>query len=154
MANDLAYNRVDRAGRLLLGTLEGQRVSVTEGPGGAWSRSRQVQYYEGPLASWGLLRRHLAEGELYPISALTDLAWAEFAAPEGRDLRYLQAVYLVRYLLDGGGEALAARFRGYLEALAAGSGIETLPLNQVLAVTWDQLEQGFRDWLSAGPPAR
>ena len=43
LANDLAYNRVDRAGRLLLGTLEGQRVSVTEGPGGAWNRSRHFR---------------------------------------------------------------------------------------------------------------
>lgn len=58
---------------------------------------------------------------------------------------YEQSALLVRYLL--GTETLAPRFRAFLQDLAGGEPYTAEALRQALALSWTELDHGFREWL-------
>ncbi len=149
MANDLAFCRLDRSGRPVLGSLGGRSV-VVEHPvwlaGGESRIDREIRL-QGPLASLSLVRDRRREGDGPPLEVLTDLEWSEFLEPADRARRYDESAFLVRYLLEGDDE-LAAAFRGYLADLASGAAAGHEPLAGRLGRGWPELERGFSGWLS------
>ncbi len=149
MANDLAFCRLDRSGRPVLGSLGGRSV-VVERPvwlaGGESRVDREIRL-EGPLASLSLVRDRRRAGAGPALEVLTDLDWSEFLEPAGRPARYDDSAFLVRFLLEGGDE-LAAAFRGYLADLASGAAAGREPLAGRLGLGWPELERDFAAWLS------
>ncbi len=147
IANDLAYCRLDRAGRLQPQTLGGQGF-IVEIPGPADRFGRRAfsgtVHIEGPLASLSLLKRKIAAGEAVPLPELLDLTWREFVAPEGRELRYVESTFLVRYLLD---ELSADAFRRFLTDLQAGGAADAPALLGAMDVGWERLASGFERWI-------
>ncbi len=154
MANDLAYCRLDGDGRLDLGTLAGSR-RIHEGArfgGRGGVRVERTLYSIGPAASLDLVRRHAAARTLVPLTTLLDLPWGAFVDPRGRELRYVQSAFWVRYLLDGDARTAAA-FRAFLAAAAAGERAHAAALAAHLERPWTELEAAFRRWLLDQVPA-
>jgi hypothetical protein len=141
LANDLAYCEADGEGRLRLGTLGGEQMVRGRGPGTV------VLRLSGPRAALESALRNQAEHRSLPLTVLLDLAWSEFVYPEGREARYIQSTFLVRFLLDGQRGAHAAAFRGWIEALAAGGGREPGEFFSRLGGTPERLEREFDAWL-------
>jgi hypothetical protein len=77
------------------------------------------------------------------VEELLRMERAPFLAGEG-ELHYALSALWVRYLLDGG---LAAPFRAWLAAVAAGGDAGPEALRSHLGRDWTRLEQGFRAWL-------
>ncbi len=147
IANDLAYCQLDRAGRLEPGTLGG-RGFIAEIPGppdrfGVRGFSGTI-HIEGPVASLSLLKRSVAAGESVPLPELLDLTWREFVEPRGRQLRYVESTFLVRYLLD---ELDGSGLRGFLAAYQAGSEGGPATLLTALGLDWQELTAGFHRWI-------
>ncbi len=149
MANDLAFCRLDRSGRPALGSLGGFSVVVEHPvwlPGGESRVDREIRL-EGPLASLSLVRDRRRTGEGPTLEELTGLDWSEFLEPAGRPGRYDESAFLVRYLLESGGDERAAGFRGYLSDLATGAATGRESLAERLGRGWPDLERGLNDWL-------
>ncbi len=147
IANDLAYCRLDHAGRLLPRTLGGQGF-IAEIPGpadrfGVRSFSGTI-HIEGPVASLSLLKRSVADGETVPLPELLDLTWREFVDPAGRELRYIESTFLVRYLLDG---LDGSGFRAFLAGYQAGAEGDAPTLLTALGLDWRELTAGFHKWV-------
>lgn len=85
----------------------------------------------------------LDEGAAPSVEELLRMERAPFLAGEG-ELHYALSALWVRYLLDGG---LAAPFRAWLAAVAAGGDAGPEALRSHLGRDWTRLEQGFRAWL-------
>jgi hypothetical protein len=148
IANDLAYCQLDRQNRLQPGTLGG-KAFIAEVPGPVDRFGRRsfsgTFHIEGPLASLSLLKRNVEEKSITPLPELLDLTWREFVDPAGRELRYVQSVFLVRYLLDElGGEG----FRSFLESYQAGGEGDGDHLLATLGLTWEQLSAGWESWIA------
>lgn len=158
LAEDLSYGRI----------LEDGELRVEELGGGVSSREQERRMAGGLVhleqereisgARAGLLRlaRAAEEGELTSLEELTHLSWGRFVQPAGRQLRYAQAGFFVRFLLGQG--KLARGFRAYLEGVAAGEGADRQTLLGHLGEDWTGLERRFRAWLrrqlrSASPAA-
>lgn len=136
IADDLAQSKVDDvSGRLVPGTLGG--VTVRAGA--------RIQMF-GPRAALQQLVVALDEGKTLPLSELLGLEWGAFVRGEG-NLNYAHSSFWVRYLLDGEGEALAPRFRAFLDAVAAGEPPAPETLRVMLGRSWPELESGFRVWV-------
>ncbi len=147
IANDLAYCRLDKSGRPLPQTLGGKGfIAEIPGPVDQFGRRRfaGTLHVEGPLASLGRLQRALAAGEAVPLPRLLDLTWREFVAPEGRELRYIQSTFLVRYLLDGlDGDS----FKRFLNDFQDGADADAAALLSAIGRDWGELATGFADWV-------
>ena len=179
LANDLAFCRIDARGHTRLGSLGG-RSAVIEQPeydqGGFIRLDRRV-HLTGPMASLRAVQERWRTAEAPSVARLTDLVWSEFTDPMDRSLRYAASAFLVRYLLDSGGDSgdgeLAAGFRSFLQSVAAGgpAGVEQLAgyLERGLGQRLDQepdrvldrdleqgldprllaLDVGFASWIAA-----
>lgn len=148
IANDLAYCRLDRRGRPQPSTLGGRSfVAEVPGPADRFGRHRFAGTFhlQGPLASLSLLKRSVAAGETTPLPELLDLTWREFVDPAGRELRYVQSTFLIRYLLD---EIGGTGFRDFLQHYQAGSSGRAEELLAALGVSWDELTAGYEGWIS------
>lgn len=148
IANDLAYCQIGRSGRLQPGTLGGKGfIAEVPGPPDRFGRRRfaGTVHIEGPLASLSLLKRKLAAGETVPLAELLDLTWREFVAPEGRELRYVESTFLLRYLLD---ELDGEAFRRFLRDFQAGGRADAATLLAALGVGWAELGDGFEEWIT------
>jgi hypothetical protein len=75
------------------------------------------------------------------------MTWRELVDPAVRELAYAESAFLVRYLLES--SRLAAGFRAYLQAVAAGGEGGSEELAEALGEGWDLLDPGFRRWLRA-----
>lgn len=147
IANDLAYCRLDRSGRLIPGTLGGKGFLVeVPRPADRFGRrgSSGTFHIEGPLAALSLLQRGVAAGETVPLPELLELTWREFVVPEGRQLRYIESTFLVRYLLD---ELDGEGFRSFLAGFQAGGDGAASTLLESLGVDWRELSAGFEGWI-------
>lgn len=154
MANDLGYCRIASSGELMLRTLGGVRQESEVGRymrGGWLSIDKRVQE-RGAIASLARLRRRAAENSLDPVGELCDLTWQAFAAEQGRQERYDESTFLVRYLLDGGNVAARQAFLDALQRLASAAVNQRV---QIDPTTWAQdgnLDARYRAWLLARQP--
>lgn len=154
LANDFAYAGISAAGRLHPGSLGGERSIQTREAGAAGRRDGQIEVTVttgGGRAALGRLIVALDARALPPVDELVSLTWRELVAPEARELAYAHSAFLVRYLLDGAGEARAAGFRAYLAELAGGAANDPAVLREALGLGaehgWTTLDAGFRRWL-------
>ncbi len=149
LADDLGDSRVDAAGRLLPGSLGGEE-SVSERKASSAAGRDRIEITvttEGAYAALGRLTRLLNRGRLPPLAELTGLSWREIVDPGLREDAYAESAFFVRYLLDGGDEALARGFRSYLAAIAAGGDGGPAALRASLGRDWAELDAGFGRWL-------
>ena len=171
LANDLAFCRIDARGRPRLGSLGGRSVVIEqpEYDQGGFIRIDRRVHLTGPMASLRSVQERWRTSEALPLALLTDLVWSEFTDSRDRGLRYATSAFLVRYLLDSGGDSgagrLASGFRSFLRSVAAGgaAGPEDLArylnqgLNQELKQGLDRgldeglldLDTGFASWIAA-----
>jgi hypothetical protein len=150
MGNDLAYCRIaEGSGQLQLGSLGGRSVVIEHEFyffGGESRTDREVRL-EGPVASLSLLQKRLEEQEAGPLELLLRLRWYEFFDSVDPRPRYDRSAFFVRYLLDSEDGDLADGFRAYLLSLANGGAAGPAALRAALGQSWDELEQGFKDWV-------
>lgn len=136
LAEDLAQTPFDGAAFLF-----GQsRVDVEHAAGRTVVR--------GALAALDEADRALLEDRLPPLERLVALDWEAFVGP-GAPIHYAEALWLIRYLLDGGDGAAAAAFREFLAGIARGEPAEGERLTALLGRPWSEVEAGFVAWLSA-----
>lgn len=140
IANDLAYCRIDRAGRLLLGTLNGDTTWFGDRRGGSL-------HYTGALASLSLVVGSRARREETPLSELVALGQEEFLAGERRTLRYGESTFLVRFLLEAEGKRYVAGFRRYVERARDGDPPGARELARLLGEDWKRIERRLSRWL-------
>jgi hypothetical protein len=148
IANDLAYCKVRRDGELEPSTLGGRSfIAEVPGPSDRFGRRRFAGTFhlEGPLASLSLLKRSVAAGETMPLPQLLDLTWREFVDPDGRELRYVQSTFLIRYLLD---ELEGDGFLDFLRQYQSGGSAEPAALLSALDMTWEELTEGYEGWIN------
>jgi hypothetical protein len=123
MAQDLAFSRLNRQGRIRLGTLSTVETDL----------DTLVKVWNSPA---------------HPgLAGLTSLDWSEFIEPVGRPLRYAESAFLIRYLLDSGEEGLREGFLRYLAELAEAELSESVSLFVALEREPDKLERGFYRFL-------
>lgn len=134
LAEDLAQTPFE-GGDLVFGTT---RVDI--------ERDGPRTLIRGGLAALDEVDRAALEGRLPSLERLVGLDWREFVGPEAK-LHYGEALWFVRYLLDGGDPARAAGFRGYLAAIARGEPADGGHLMAALDSDWGELDAGFRAWL-------
>jgi hypothetical protein len=152
LADDLAYSRLERSGRLSPGTLGGveavRRRRVKRSGGG--DEIEVTVSVEGAYAALGRLVARLGQEDgVPPLEALAGLSWHRLSDPRRRELYYAESAFFIRYLLDGGDARLARGFREYLDGIAAGGDGEPGDLRRALGTGWDALDAGFGRWLRA-----
>ncbi len=140
MANDLAYCRVDRQGRLRLGSLGGDSTWFGDRRGGSL-------HYTGALAALSLVVGSRARREATPLAELVALGQQEFLDAERRPLRYAESTFLVRFLLEGEGGRYADGFRRYIERAAGPEAVGAGTLARLLGEEMRRLERRFARWL-------
>jgi hypothetical protein len=165
MANDLAFSRVDSAGRLALDTVNGStfmsegRLPVTIVDLNASKQTMRIHppeeqiwgneifHYSGARASLVDLAALVGQRRVTPLATLVALPPAEFARGEGFQERYAQSAFLVRFLLDDAEPQRAARFREFLAWTDAGREPTADELERTLDVSLEDLEPEFHAWL-------
>lgn len=155
MANDLGYCRIASGGELMLGTLGGRREEADVGryePGGWLSIDKRV-HESGAIASLARLRQRAVKHSLHPVGNLCDLTWQEFAAENGRQERYDESTFLVRYLLDGGNAGVRRVFLDALQRLANATTNEPARIDPAAWIQGGDLDSHYRAWLLAQKPA-
>jgi len=149
LMNGRSDSRVDDEGSLVPGTLGGVRevsgVERTRTEDGDVLQTTVTT--EGAYAALDRLTRRLDQGQLPPLATLTGLSWREIVAPGLREAAYAESAFFIRYLLDGGDEALSRGFRRYLGAIAAGGDGGPDSLQTSLGRDWPELDRGFGRWL-------
>jgi hypothetical protein len=139
LAEDLAWTPfMAGEARFRLGALAGsaRRAGMRVELAGAWAGLER------------LAAAHAA-GRLPPLARLVELDWEGFVPGDDASLRYAEAHFFVRFLLDGGDPALAAGFRTFLAGVAAGGSAERAALEAALGDDVESLEPAFRAWLAA-----
>ena len=141
MANDLAYCRVDRQGRLRLGTLGGDTT---------WFGDRRrggSLHYTDALAALSLVVRSRARREATPVAELVALGQEEFLAAERRALHYAESTFLVRFLLEGEGGRYADGLRRFIDWAAGPETVDATVLERFVGEEMRRLERRFARWL-------
>ena len=105
---------------------------------------RGTYHVQGPMASLNLLKRAILLEQDLPFDQLLDLTWREFVDPEGRELRYVQSAFLVRYLLEG---LDPGPFQHFLRTFQDGGTAGTAELLDAVGIDLEQLTSGFQDWV-------
>lgn len=121
LAGDLAYRVAGADGRRIDGIL-------------AWRES-----------AW-LLERHVRTDRVVPLAELFDLGWRELVHPEGRDVRYVETAFFVRYLLEGDRGRWRDGFRRWLAELAGRRSAPAPDLFSALGTDARTLDLEFRRW--------
>lgn len=154
LANDLAYSRLDQQDRPILGSLGG-RSFVAELPPDRDRFGRLVPrgtvHIQGAVASLNLLKRAVLEDRLLPLDEFLELSWREFVVPDGRELRYVQSGFLVRFLIASYGQSA---FRDFLAAYQRGGGAGVEEVLALSGLDLPDLEQAFADWVLDHPSGR
>jgi hypothetical protein len=166
MANDLAFSKIDSAGRLALGTVSGStfmseaRLPVTIVDFGASKQTARIHppeeqiwgnemfHHSGARASLVDFAAALAGRRATPLATLLALPAAAFARGDGFAERYAQSAFFVRFLLDDARPARAAAFRDFLAWTAAGRPATAEELERTLDVSLADLEPEFHAWLA------
>ncbi|MGH9464350.1 MAG: hypothetical protein ACRD0X_01805, partial [Thermoanaerobaculia bacterium] len=166
MANDLAFSKMDSAGRLALDTVSGSafmseaRLPVTIVDLGASKQTARIHppeeqiwgnemfHYAGALASLKELVATVAARRATPLPALLSMPAAEFARGEGFAERYAQSAFFVRFLLDDARPHRAAAFRAFLAWTGAGRPATPEELARTLDASLSDLEPEFHAWLA------
>jgi hypothetical protein len=148
MADDLAGAEIGADGSLVPGRIGG---SILAGPA-------RIEF-RGAVAAVRQVDQAFAAGRAVPLARLTALEWEEFVRSEESQLHYAQAGLLVRYLLDGGEQRLAAAFRRFLDGVAAGGPASGEALRAELGRPWSEIEAGMAAWVrgqvrATQPPPR
>ena len=136
LAEDLAQTPFDEVSRFRLGGLRSEIV-----------RSGRRIELRGAVAGLDLLASALARGEARPLRELVELDWERFVGG-GAATRYAHALFLVRFLHDGGDPRLTAGFRGFLAGIAAGGSADRAALERSLGESLDALEPRFRAFVA------
>ena len=141
IANDMAYSRIDKAGRLRLGSVNGERVVYGD------RRTGVSIQYSGAVAALAELLRTRARRQGTPLKVLVQLDQGRFLDAD-RTRHYIESAFLVRFLLQAEKGRYAAAFKGYLETLpAAGAASQGDQLAELLGTDWPRLERAFDAWL-------
>jgi hypothetical protein len=94
----------------------------------------------------------LDEGRLPALADLLFFDREAFFAGPLTWRNYAHSVLVIRYLLDSGAPNLAAGFRSFLAATAAGRPITGGQFLDLLGVSQVELETGFREWVRTEVP--
>lgn len=129
LADDMGQSRIDEQGRLSPGHL-----------GGSFRREGLDLIWRGGRASAIELERELGSERLPTSEELVALDWPSFMEGEARTLRYSQSSFLIRSLLDSPDPRLAAGFRSFLAAVAAGQPLTPERLREELGRSWSALD--------------
>ena len=146
MANDLGFCRVDRRGRLLLASLEGEALTSID-RGRNPRRPTWSIHILGPLASLNLAMQHAHRRTLVPLDELVDLAYLEFIEASGRELRYAESAFFVRYLLADSSGGRRKAFDGYLDAVRKRQPAGGELITAALGTDWKRLQRAFESWI-------
>lgn len=141
LAEDLTWAEIDPTGRLRPGTWGGDLVAL-----------ERDGVIVGDLLTAGLaIRRRLPlvhdslERDLVPSPhALLTLDWKEFVGPR-REVHYLQAGLLIRFLLDE--RDLAPRFRRFLADTAEGRPLRPERFRETLELSWSEISERWTAWV-------
>lgn len=136
LAEDLSTSYVDPDGRIVLGSVGGERL-----------RTADRETASGGVAALRRLREAAAAGQLIAVDELLALDWSAFVRGQESRLHYAAAAFLVRFLLDAEDGRYAAAFHGYLEAVAAGGSAEPEALRERLGLPWSVANARFQLWL-------
>ena len=140
-ANDMAYCRIDRQGRLRPGTINGERVSL-----GNRRLGVSVQY-SGAVAALAELLRLRTRREATPLERLVELDQTSFLDSDGWRQHYIESAFLVRFLLEGEQKRFAPGFASYLGEIGTGVSPDSTQLIELLDTDWARLERGLDAWL-------
>ena len=138
LANDLAYSRVTRDGRLLLGSIKGDRIAMGN------RRSGISIQYSGAVAALAQIIRVRGQRKGTPLEELVRLDQTAFLADEDRQQRYIESAFFVRFLLEGQKGRYADGFKGFLTAVGKAPRTD---LMDFLDADWARIERQFDAWL-------
>ena len=124
LAEDLAYCRIDRNGRLRVSSLGGNRISS---PTGSWRVT-------GAKAHLVVLLEHWDTPERPSLSELPILDRDDFLDPGRRSILYSESTFVIRMLLDDSEPELRTRFLSMLDEIATSELVESVPLWSTLEV--------------------
>lgn len=147
LADDLAFSRIDRDGRLLPGTLGGEAASRVRrrSLGRGAVRVEEEREISGARASLLRLAGLVETGELPSLERLVSLSQDELLSSERRALWYPLSAFFVRFLLDR--ERTAGVFRQFLAGVVVPQDLAGERLIALLETDWDRLQRGFESWL-------
>jgi len=145
MAQDLAFSKWDKDGRIEPGSLGGSvRREVTDlGP-----RSKQTTIQiSGPLASLNRLLLAWSDAVRPSLDVLVEMPQRDFIRSESRSLLYAESAFLIRYLLDGGQPTLTEGFESYLLAVTTSDDLAGQSPWSHLEKDPSKIETGLYRWL-------
>lgn len=144
LADDLASSEVGDDGRIVPGTLGGER-----------RREENRFTMRGGVAALWQLRDEVRAGSLVHVRELLHLDWDDFVRSDRAGLNYATSAFWVRFLLDGEDGRYAAAFRDYLRAVARGEPTAPEALRQRLGLPWNVVNARFQLWIDfQDTPAR
>jgi hypothetical protein len=138
LADDLAWCRVDGAGRLEPGTLDLCEETRAGAPAVAPERS-------GPRAIVDAWLESARTGRLPPLAVILSPEARLFADPGARRDAVTASAMLVRWCLAE--PARAAAFRAFLEAVSKGGAGDANALAAALGRSAPELQRDFSEWL-------
>jgi hypothetical protein len=140
LAEDLSTSTVDAGGRIMLGSVGGERQRA---------EGRETVY--GGAAALVRLREAAAAGRLRSVDQLVALDWDAFVRDDA-PLNYAAATFWVRFLLAAEDGRYADAFHGYLEGVAAGEPATPEALRERLGLSWSVANARFLLWLEFWGP--
>jgi hypothetical protein len=145
MAQDMAFSKWDKNGRIAPGSLGGSvRREVTDlGPRG----KKTTIEISGPLASLNRLLLAWSDAVRPTLEVLVEMPKRDFIRSENRSLLYAESAFLIRYLLDGGQPTLTEGFQRYLVAVATSSDLAGQTAWSHLEEDPAKVETGLHLWL-------
>jgi len=143
IAERLARQRLASNGRLIAGSLRGERRETREEGG------LRIDY-TGPRADLLALARDAGAGDLPRLEEWTSLSWTDFVAPAARARRYALAGSFVEFLFDASAERAAAVRAVLVEARDPAFEIEVALGERLGDVA--RLDAEFRRWLTTRQP--
>lgn len=147
LADDLAFCRIEKDGRLSLGTLGGATASRVRrrSLGRGTVRVEQEREISGARASLLRLAGLAETRELPALRELVSLSQRELVVSEHRALWYPLSVFFVRFLLDR--ERSAEVFRDFLAGAVVAEDLAGDRLVALLDTDWPRLQRSFGTWL-------
>lgn len=147
LADDLAFCRIEKDGRVLLGTLGGETASRVRrrSLGRGTVRVEEEREISGARASLLRLAGLVETGELPSLEELVSLSQREWVGSERRALWYPLGAFFVRFLLDR--PRTAGVFRDFLAGVVVPEDLAGERLVALLGTDWDRLQRSFETWL-------
>lgn len=147
LADDLAFCRIEKDGRLVLGTVGGETASRVRrrSLGRGTVRVEEEREISGARASLLRLAGLVETGELPPLEELVSLSQRELLGSERRALWYPLSAFFVRFLLDR--PRTAGVFRDFLAGVVVPEDLAGERLIALLGSDWRRLQRSFETWL-------